>query len=167
MIRNLAWVFAVGIALHVGATLPAAAAAPEPEDAWPALADDIFKGRPLADGTGLVGLEMPVRAEDAAIVPVTMRVTLPPGDTRYSQDPDLGDRRQSGPGRRHVQDRPECRHLDDLDARARQLLHQRACGRGAERRQALRGQDLREGLGRLLGARRQERRRGGRQASGR
>ena len=50
MIRNLAWVFAAGLALHLGATLPAAAAAPEPEDAWPALADDIFKGRPLADG---------------------------------------------------------------------------------------------------------------------
>ena len=82
MIRNLAWVFAAGIALHAGAALPAAAAAPEPEDAWPALADDIFKGRPLADGAGLVGLEMPVRAEDAAIVPVTMRITLPPGDTR-------------------------------------------------------------------------------------
>ena len=78
------------------------------------------------------------------------------GDTRSSQDAHLGDRRQPGSGRRHVQDRSECRHLDDLDARARRLLHQRACRRGAERRQALRGQDLREGLGRLLGARRQE-----------
>ena len=83
MIRHLAWVFAAGLALHLGATLPAVAAAPEPEDAWPALADNIFKGRPLADGAGLVGLEMPVRAEDAAIVPVTVRITLPPGDTRY------------------------------------------------------------------------------------
>ena len=83
MIGNLAWVFAAGLALHLGCALPAAAAAPEPEDAWPALADNVFKGRPLADGTGLVGLEMPARAEDAAIVPVTMRVTLPPGDTRY------------------------------------------------------------------------------------
>jgi sulfur-oxidizing protein SoxY len=83
MIRNLAWVFAAGLALHLGAALPAAAAAPESEDGWPALAGDVFKGRPLADGAGLVGLEMPVRAEDAAIVPVTMRVTLPPGDTRY------------------------------------------------------------------------------------
>jgi sulfur-oxidizing protein SoxY len=79
MIRHLAWVFAVGMVLH--APLPAVAAAPE--DAWRALADDIFKGRPLADGTDLVGLEMPARAEDAAIVPVTMRVTLPPGDTRH------------------------------------------------------------------------------------
>jgi sulfur-oxidizing protein SoxY len=83
MIRNLAWIFAAGLALHLGPALTDAAAAGESKDAWPALADDIFKGRPLADGAGLVGLEMPVRAEDAAIVPVTMRVTLPPGDTRY------------------------------------------------------------------------------------
>ena len=82
MIRDLAWVFAAGLALHLAAALPAAAGQPK-DDAWAALADDIFKGRPLADGTGLVGLEMPGRAEDAAIVPVTMRVTLPPGDTRY------------------------------------------------------------------------------------
>jgi sulfur-oxidizing protein SoxY len=81
MIRNLAWAFAAGLALHLGAALPAAAAAPE--DAWAALADDIFKGRPLADGAGLVGVEMPARADDAAIVPVTMRVTLPPGDPRH------------------------------------------------------------------------------------
>jgi len=77
--KYLAWVFAAGLALHLAAP-PAAAGE---QDAWPALADDIFKGRPLVDGAGLVGLEMPVRAEDAAIVPVTMRVTLPPGDTRH------------------------------------------------------------------------------------
>jgi sulfur-oxidizing protein SoxY len=82
MMRRIACLFAAGMALHFAAALPAAAAAPEPEDAWPALANDIFKGRPLADGTGLVGIEMPVRAEDAAIVPVTMRVALPPGDAR-------------------------------------------------------------------------------------
>ena len=58
------------------------AATPELEDTWASLANDIFKGRPLADGTGLVSIEMPARAEDAAIVPVTMRVTLPSGDSR-------------------------------------------------------------------------------------
>ena len=58
------------------------AATPEPEDTWASLANDIFKGRPLADGIGLVSIEMPARAEDAAIVPVTMRVTLPSGDSR-------------------------------------------------------------------------------------
>ena len=58
------------------------AATPETEDTWASLANDIFAGRPLADGTGLVSIDMPTRAEDAAIVPVTMRVTLPPGDSR-------------------------------------------------------------------------------------
>jgi sulfur-oxidizing protein SoxY len=71
--------FAVALLL-VSARL--SAASPEPEDAWASLAQEIFKGRPLVDGTGLVGIEMPARAEDAAIVPVTMRVTLPPGDSR-------------------------------------------------------------------------------------
>lgn len=56
--------------------------AAEPEDPWPGLARDIFNGRDLADGAGLVAIEMPSRAEDAAIVPVTLRATLPPGDTR-------------------------------------------------------------------------------------
>jgi sulfur-oxidizing protein SoxY len=59
------------------------AATPEPEDTWASLANNIFKGRPLADGTGLVSIEMPARAEDAAIVPVTMRVTLPSSDLRH------------------------------------------------------------------------------------
>jgi sulfur-oxidizing protein SoxY len=58
------------------------AATPETEDTWASLANDIFAGRPLADGTGLVTIDMPTRAEDAAIVPVTMRVTLPPDDWR-------------------------------------------------------------------------------------
>jgi sulfur-oxidizing protein SoxY len=61
---------------------PAASFAATPDDGWASLAGAIFKGRPLADGTGLVGIEMPARAEDAAIVPVTMRVTLPAGDSR-------------------------------------------------------------------------------------
>src|SRR5262245_20302584 len=52
------------------------------KDAWPELADAVFKGRSIADGTGLIAIEMPVRAEDAAIVPLTVRATLPPGDTR-------------------------------------------------------------------------------------
>jgi sulfur-oxidizing protein SoxY len=52
------------------------------QDPWPGLANEIFKGRPLADGTGLLAIEMPGRAEDAAIVPVTIRATLAPADTR-------------------------------------------------------------------------------------
>ena len=78
MIRHaFAAAFAAGLAL----IQPACAA--EADDAWASLANDVFKGRPIVDGAGLVGLEMPARAEDAAIVPVTMRVTLPAGDARH------------------------------------------------------------------------------------
>ena len=45
-------------------------------DPWPGLVQDIFKGRVIAtDNT--VTLEAPVRAEDAAIVPMTMRFSDP------------------------------------------------------------------------------------------
>jgi sulfur-oxidizing protein SoxY len=75
-------VVSLALALQLAPTRPAPAAPPESEGTWTSLANDIFKGRPLVDGTGLVGIEMPARAEDAAIVPVTMRVTLPAGDPR-------------------------------------------------------------------------------------
>jgi sulfur-oxidizing protein SoxY len=81
MRKGHAIVCAFGLALGLAAS-PLFAAAPEPEDPWPDLARDVFKGRPLADGAGLISLDMPYRAEDAAIVPVTLSTTLPAGDTR-------------------------------------------------------------------------------------
>ncbi len=69
------------VGLQFGAG-PAAAATPEPYDPWPGLAQDIFSNRAINDGTGVIAIEMPYRAEDAAIVPVTLRTTLPPGDVR-------------------------------------------------------------------------------------
>lgn len=75
-------VAALGLALVSAPSGLSSAATPETEDTWASLANDIFGGRALADGTGLVSIDMPTRAEDAAIVPVTMRVTLPPGDSR-------------------------------------------------------------------------------------
>jgi len=71
---------ALAAALSCSAARPALAA--EPADPWPELARDIFNGRQLADGAGLIAIDMPYRAEDAAIVPVTLRTTLPPGDIR-------------------------------------------------------------------------------------
>ena len=71
---------ALAAALGCGAAWPTLAA--EPADPWPELARNIFNGRQLADGAGLIAIDMPYRAEDAAIVPVTLRATLPPGDTR-------------------------------------------------------------------------------------
>jgi sulfur-oxidizing protein SoxY len=60
----------------------ASAAAPEPYDPWPGLVQDIFDNRAMEDGAGVLAIEMPYRAEDAAIVPVTLRTTLPAGDAR-------------------------------------------------------------------------------------
>jgi sulfur-oxidizing protein SoxY len=74
---------AAAIALAVGASLTTSPMfAAEPADPWPELARDIFNGRDLKDGAGLIAIDMPYRAEDAAIVPVTLRATLPAGDAR-------------------------------------------------------------------------------------
>src|SRR6185437_15597422 len=69
--------FAAVLAVHAA---PSGAA--EPYDPWPGLVQDIFNNRPMNDGSNVIGIEMPYRAEDAAIVPVTLRNKLPPGDDR-------------------------------------------------------------------------------------
>jgi sulfur-oxidizing protein SoxY len=61
---------------------PAPAVAAEPYDPWPGLVQDIFNNRAMNDGSDVIAIEMPYRAEDAAIVPVTLRTKLSPGDTR-------------------------------------------------------------------------------------
>jgi sulfur-oxidizing protein SoxY len=60
----------------------ASAATPEAYDPWPGLVQDIFNNRPMSDGAEIIGIEMPYRAEDAAIVPVTLRTKLSPADER-------------------------------------------------------------------------------------
>jgi sulfur-oxidizing protein SoxY len=60
----------------------APAATPEAYDPWPGLVQDIFNNRPMNDGTDVIAIDMPYRAEDAAIVPVTLRTRLSPGDGR-------------------------------------------------------------------------------------
>ena len=59
-----------------------AARAEEAYDPWPGLVQDIFGNRAMNDGGDVIGIEMPTRAEDAAIVPVTLRSRLSPGDSR-------------------------------------------------------------------------------------
>ncbi len=46
----------------------------EEEDVWPSLQSEVFGSRPLQENTGVVLLEAPERAEDAAVVPITIRV---------------------------------------------------------------------------------------------
>ena len=68
--------------LTVIAAVAAGAEAPVQQDSWPSLAPQIFGDRAMADGDELLSLEAPYRAEDAALVPMTMRTLLAPGDPR-------------------------------------------------------------------------------------
>ena len=73
-------VMAFAVAMSWSSAQPALPAGSN--DSWREIANNAFDGRPLVDGSQLITLEMPERAEDAAIVPVTMRANLPAGDTR-------------------------------------------------------------------------------------
>lgn len=44
------------------------------DDPWPGLHLDVFNNRPIIEEDGLVTLEAPMRAEDAALVPLTVKV---------------------------------------------------------------------------------------------
>jgi sulfur-oxidizing protein SoxY len=66
---------AVGVLLAAFATTALAeTAAP---DTWPGLVTDLFQGRAIAKADGTISLEAPTRAEDAAIVPMTLRFSDP------------------------------------------------------------------------------------------
>src|SRR5436305_1526221 len=67
-------------AMHLGTAQVSATA--EPYDPWPGLVQDIFNNKPINDGAGVIAIDMPYRAEDAAVVPVSLRTVLPPGDSR-------------------------------------------------------------------------------------
>jgi sulfur-oxidizing protein SoxY len=73
------------LALAIGLAGPANAQSPTPPDPWPSLVGDLFHDRPMQNGEGLITLEAPYRAEDAALVPMTLRFALPPGDARQVQ----------------------------------------------------------------------------------
>jgi sulfur-oxidizing protein SoxY len=82
--RTAAWVALAALACWSGVLAGSTAAESGDPTAgpWAEIASNVFHGRQLVDGSGLFALEMPARAEDAAIVPVTMRTTLPAGDAR-------------------------------------------------------------------------------------
>ena len=60
----------------------ASAQAPAQPDPWPSLAAQIFNGRAIQDGNGIVAIDAPYRAEDAALVPIEIHNLLPAGDGR-------------------------------------------------------------------------------------
>lgn len=59
------------------AALAPSARAENAPDPWPGLVVDLFQGRDVAGPDGAVTLDAPARAEDAAIVPMTLRFADP------------------------------------------------------------------------------------------
>jgi sulfur-oxidizing protein SoxY len=43
-------------------------------ETWPTIRSDLFAARPILEGNSVIELEAPVRAEDAALVPITVRM---------------------------------------------------------------------------------------------
>jgi sulfur-oxidizing protein SoxY len=78
-LRRLGTLALLGAALGMYA---APLGATEAYDPWPGLIQDIFNNRQMNDGSDVIGIEMPYRAEDAAIVPVTLKSKLSPDDSR-------------------------------------------------------------------------------------
>jgi sulfur-oxidizing protein SoxY len=75
----------LGVAVLVSgliAACPLPAASNDGDDLWFGLVQDIFHNSPMNDGSDVIAIEMPYRAEDAAIVPVTLRTKLAPTDSR-------------------------------------------------------------------------------------
>lgn len=64
----------LAVAATLGVAYLAGVQAASEEDIWPALQKDLFGDRQVIEDTSLVTLEAPYRAEDAALVPLTIRI---------------------------------------------------------------------------------------------
>ncbi len=69
--------------LLLGIALAQPALAADADDPWPELRALLFADRPIQDGAGVIALEAPVRAYDAAVVPLTITALLPQTPQRY------------------------------------------------------------------------------------
>ncbi len=58
---------------------------PAEADPWPSVAEQIFGKQDMADGGAVLAIDAPYRAEDAAVVPVSVHNILPAGDDRRIQ----------------------------------------------------------------------------------
>ena len=132
-----------------------AATTPRPARSGRRCAPACSQDRPIAHRRPTLSstLDAPARAEDAAVVPIAIRARLAADRAHAPIEQALADHRQQPVADRgdlpvHAAQRPR-RHRD---ARARRRIHLRARDRRDQRRPALHGDALRQGLGRLLGA---------------
>lgn len=75
----------LGLGVSVGAATAQSVVQPsgaETDEVWSGLVTDVFDDRPMVDGKGIIQIEAPYRAEDAAIVPMALTARLPAGDPR-------------------------------------------------------------------------------------
>jgi sulfur-oxidizing protein SoxY len=68
--RGALFAFALGMSARTVAAQP-----PENEDPWPSLSAQIFKDRPVQNGSALLTIDAPYRAEDAALVPLSLALS--------------------------------------------------------------------------------------------
>ena len=68
---------AAGGGLALGGTTPAAAQALGQNEAVDAALKRVFGGRPMKDGAGMIKLDIPLIAENGAVVPVSVEVNAP------------------------------------------------------------------------------------------
>jgi len=52
------------------------------DDVWPTLRSEMFGTKPIAEDTALLQVDAPYRADDAALVPVTVKIPAAAGDVR-------------------------------------------------------------------------------------
>ncbi len=62
------------LASVAGFPVAPATAQQEADDPWPGIRKDLYAARDISEGDGAIELTAPVRAEDAAVVPITMRI---------------------------------------------------------------------------------------------
>lgn len=78
MLNRIASCFTIsriaGVATALMLAMPMAAIANDDDDPWPDLQKSVFGDRAIIEGDGVVTIEAPERAEDPAVVPITISV---------------------------------------------------------------------------------------------
>ena len=72
-----ALVLSCGIASAQSASTKQSDAKADDYERWDSVREVYFPGRAVEDGSGFLSLEAPYRAQDAALVPVTVKAVLP------------------------------------------------------------------------------------------
>jgi sulfur-oxidizing protein SoxY len=77
--RNLKFgIWALALAIAAGAGNAAVAG----DDPWQDIRQDVFENKDVTEGDGMVALDAPYRAEDAAVVPLTVHIPPSAGDVK-------------------------------------------------------------------------------------